>query len=68
MLNSTVGSLVVVDANTDSPKVFWRGKQIAVDSFLAGKNDVLLRVIRGSIADDVLSDLRANNIGVKEIK
>ncbi len=68
MLNATVGSLVIVDANTGEPKFFWRGQQIVVDSFLAGKNDVLLRVSRGSIAEDVLADMRASNIDVKEIK
>lgn len=68
MLNATVGSLVIVDANTGEPKVFWRGQQIVAESFLAGKNDVLLRVSRGSVAEDVLADMRASNIDVKEIK
>lgn len=61
------GSLVLLDLHAN-PKVFWRGAEVHVESLLASKGDVMLRVKRGSLAAETLADMLASGINVKEIQ
>lgn len=68
MINATSGRLVLVDANTDQPKVFWDGKNIPVLRVTVAKPEVVLRIKAGSMQAELRAELEANGIEVKEVK
>lgn len=61
------GSLVFLDLHK-KPKVFWKGAELPVESLLASKGEVLLRVKRGVLSSEILAELSAEGINVKEIQ
>lgn len=68
MLQSATGSLVLVDTNTATPSVFWRGKKIEVEGVAVMQRKVTLRVQEGAVSLALLAELQAAGIDVKGVK
>ena len=66
-MQTTNGSLVFLDLHK-KPKVFWKGVELPVESLLASKGEVMLRVKRGALPAEILAELSAEDINVKEIQ
>lgn len=65
MLQSTNGSLVIIDANTNSPSIFWKGQK--VDNIVRVKvidSRVVISLVGGT-QPDIYTDMRNNGIKVK---
>ncbi len=65
-MQTAIGSFVLVDANTASPKVFWNGKQVP------GVVDVLIdtamdRVILKVTEDPVMAEMQAAGITIRRV-
>lgn len=65
MLQSTNGSLVIVDANTSNPSVFWKGQE--VDNVVRVKVTevrVTLSILNGT-QSELYADMRNSGIKIK---
>jgi hypothetical protein len=67
MLRSATGLLTLLDANTSTPKVFWRGQPFAVTNITVVGHIAMFRVSRGLHSPELLADLAANGVKVKEV-
>lgn len=74
-MQSSQGSLVLLDVHTSAPKVFWNGSPIsgvkkirvfdnAVDD---ETGEVRLRLIKDTNAQEILDEMRLSGISIKEV-
>ena len=68
MLQSATGLLTIVDANTPTPSVFWRGKKVSVLTIVVAGNTVLFRVTKWLLSPELLADFVSNGLKVKEVQ
>ncbi len=73
-MNNVTGSLIVVDANTGSPKVFWKGVQllevvaISIDAEVGDVPKVKLRVMDTASFDLQYSEMFDAGIIIRKVK
>lgn len=67
MLQAITGTLALIDVNTATPKVFWRGSQLSVEAVSVVERKVFLRVKRGTLPAELIADLRSNEVEVREV-
>lgn len=67
MLQAATGLLVIIDAGTATPSVFWRGVKLEVRTIVVAGNTVLFRVQKDLHSAALLEDLRANGLKIREV-
>lgn len=75
MIQSSTGSLTILDAHTSTPKIYWNGVQVLgvvkLRVFDSTKDDesgeVRLRITKGANEASLLDALRAGGVTVKEV-
>ena len=65
MLQSTSGSLTILDANTATPSVFWKGQKVNNVVRIKVKDALVVLGIYKGTQTDLYAEMALNNIKVK---
>lgn len=66
MISSVKGALTMVDLNTDTPLVYWKGTKVPnVSSVAVLRKEIMIRLVKQSGLDELYSDIESTGIELK---